>query len=80
MAETALQLQFEDPHHLERLIRRLSASSIWGRMRFFAAVAEDVGAAQKPMRPQIEEAERRRMSHSRWWGSTNCGWQVVSDI
>ena len=25
------------------------------------------------LRPQIEEAERRRMSHSRWWGSLNCG-------
>ena len=31
-----LQPQFEDPHHLEWLIRRLSASSIWGRMHFFA--------------------------------------------
>ena len=30
------QPQFKDPHHLERLIRRLSASSIWGRMRFCA--------------------------------------------
>ena len=29
--------------------------------------------AKKCMRPQIEEAERRRMSHSRWWGSSNCG-------
>ena len=25
------------------------------------------------LRPPIEEAERRRMSHSRWWGSLNCG-------
>ena len=29
--------------------------------------------AQKPWELKIEEAERRRMSHSRWWGSTNCG-------
>jgi len=36
MAETTCQPQFEPPHHLEWLIRRLSASSIWGRMRFFA--------------------------------------------
>ena len=36
--------------------------------------------AQKPMRPQIEEAERRRMSHSRWWGSSNCGCKAVSAI
>ena len=36
MAETTCQPQFEAPHHLEWLIRRLSASSIWGRMRFFA--------------------------------------------
>ena len=36
MAETTCQPQFEAPRHLERLIRRLSASSIWGRMRFFA--------------------------------------------
>ena len=28
---------------------------------------------KKHMRTQIEEAERRRMSHSRWWGSSNCG-------
>ena len=32
MAETTCQPQFEDPHHLEWLIRRPSASSIWGRM------------------------------------------------
>ena len=36
MAETALQPQFEDPHHLEWLIRRLSASSILVRLPFFA--------------------------------------------
>ena len=36
MAETTCQPQFEAPHHLEWLIRRPSASSIWGRMRFFA--------------------------------------------
>ena len=36
MAETTCQPQFEPPHHLEWLIRRLSASSIWGRMHFFA--------------------------------------------
>ena len=36
--------------------------------------------AQKPMRPQIEEAEGRRMSRSRWWGSSNCGCKAVSDI
>ena len=36
MAETTCQPQFEAPHHLEWLIRRLSASSIWGRMHFFA--------------------------------------------
>ena len=41
-AKTALQPQFEDPHHLEWLIRRLSASSIWGRMGFFAG---------RPVRP-----------------------------
>ena len=35
MAETALQPQFEDPHHLEWLIRRLSAPSIWARICFF---------------------------------------------
>ena len=29
--------------------------------------------AKKCMRAQAEEAERRRMSHSRWWGSLNCG-------
>ena len=34
---------------------------------------------KKHMRAQIEdEAEGRRMSHSRWWGALNCGWQVVS--
>ena len=27
-----------------------------------------------------QEAEGRRMSHSRWWGGSNCGWQVVSAI
>ena len=36
------QPQFVDPHHLEWLIRRLSASSIWARMRFFAG---------RPVRP-----------------------------
>ena len=35
MAETTCQPQFEDPHHLEWLIRRLSASSIWARLPFF---------------------------------------------
>ncbi len=30
-----LQPQFVDPHHLEWLIRRLSASSIWARICFF---------------------------------------------
>ena len=37
-----MQPQFEDPHHLEWLIRRPSASSIWGRMGFFAG---------RPVRP-----------------------------
>jgi hypothetical protein len=36
MAETTCQPQFEDPHHLEWLIRRLSASSILARLPFFA--------------------------------------------
>ena len=44
------------------------------------ATTEPAARQKKCMRPQIEEAERRRMSHSRWWGSTNCGWQVVSAI
>ena len=35
MAETTCQPQFVDPHHLEWLIRRLSASSIWVRLPFF---------------------------------------------
>ena len=35
MAETAFQPQFADPHHLEWLIRRLSASFIWARICFF---------------------------------------------
>ena len=35
MAETTCQPQFEPPHHLEWLIRRLSASSIWARLPFF---------------------------------------------
>ena len=35
MAETTCQPQFEDPHHLEWLIRRLSAPSIWARICFF---------------------------------------------
>ena len=35
MAETTCQPQFEAPHHLEWLIRRLSASSIWARICFF---------------------------------------------
>ena len=36
--------------------------------------------ARKRMHAQIEEAERRRMSHSRWWGSSNCGCKAVSAI
>ena len=37
-----MQPQFEDPHHLEWLIRRLSASSIWARLPFFG---------ERPVRP-----------------------------
>ena len=48
MAETTCQPQFEPPHHLEWLIRRLSASSIWGRMHFFAG--RPVGSWRRALR------------------------------
>ena len=56
MAETTCQPQFEPPHHLEWLIRRLSASSAWARMRFFAgrgSVLAQEGPAELISPPKI---------------------------